>query len=218
MVGKAALNRAWQNGEISSVPKLMSLTVSERPPKGRPLSVEEIRALLECAQSERLYRFIMLMLGTASRPDAIRGLTKELCDLDAGLIHLNPPGRKQTKKYRPTVRMPRQLRPTIERADDGYLITYRGQPLKSLKGGWRRLRDAAGLDADVQPYSLRHTIARHLRASGVPAWEVSAQLGHSATGMSITERYASSDATYLDKAHQAIERYLQQLNLGGRED
>jgi len=169
MVGKAALNRAWQNGEITSVPKLMSLRVSERPPKGRPLSIEEVRLLLECTQSDRLYRFILLMLGTASRPDAIREMTKAQCDFEAGLIHLNPPGRPQTKKYRPTVRMPRQLRPMLEAAEDGYLITYRGQPMKSLKGGWRRLRATSGLDGDVQPYSLRHTMARHLRASGVAA-------------------------------------------------
>ena len=211
MVGKAALNRAWQNGEIASVPKLMYLAVSERPPKGRPLSVEEVRTLLDCAQSERLYRFIMLMLGTASRPDAIRELTKKQCDLETGLIHLNSIGRKQTKKYRPTVRMPHQLRPIVEQAEPGHLITYRGQPLKSLNGGWRRLRDAAGLDADVQPYSLRHTMARHLRASGVEAWEVSAQLGHRATGMSITEKYASVSPGYLTVSLSAIEDFLAQI-------
>lgn len=212
MVGKAALNRAWQNGEISSVPKLMSLTVSERPPKGRPLSIEEVRLLLENAQSERLYRFILLMLGTASRPDAIRELTKEQCDLETGLIHLNPPGRKQTKKYRPTVRMPDQLRSIIEQAEPGPLITYRGKPVASLKGGWRRLRETTGLDDQVQPYSLRHTMARHLRASGVPAWEVAAQLGHRATGMSITEKYAVADPAYLEKTLRAVETYLNQVS------
>ncbi len=212
MVGKAALNRAWQNGEISSVPKVISKTITEAPPKGRPLEVDEVKLLLKHAQSERMYRFIMLMLGTASRPDAIRELQKSQCDLERGLIYLNPQGRKQTKKYRPTVRMPQQLRGLIENAKDGYLITHRGQPVKSLRNSWVSLRTAAGLDGEVQPYSLRHTIARHLRANGVPAWEVAAQLGHQQTGMSITEKYAAASPDYLIKSTEAIERYSRELS------
>lgn len=213
LVGKAALNRAWQNGEINSVPKIMSRTVTEAPPKGRPLEVEEVQRLLKHTNNERMYRFVLLMIATASRPDAIRELQKSQCDLEAGLIYLNAPGRKQTKKYRPTVRMPTQLRDLIEKADDGYLVTYRGKPVTTLRKSWVKLREEAGLDDQVQPYSLRHTMARRLRASGVPAWEVAAQLGHQQTGMSITEKYAASSPDYLLKSTEAIETFLSELPL-----
>ena len=213
MVGKAALNRAWGNGEITGVPKFISLPVVDAPPRGRPLDVAEIQALLDNATSEYMRRFILLILGTASRPDAIFQLKKEQCDLSRELINLNPQGRKQTKKYRPIVKLPNQLRPLIECADDGFLITFRGKPVKSLKGSWRLLRKRVGLDQDVQPYSLRHTMARHLRASSVPAWEVAAQLGHRKTGLSITEKYASADPNFLNQSAKAIEKYLGSLTI-----
>ena len=211
MVGKAALNRAWKNGEITGVPKIISLPQGDAQPQGRPLTIKEVQALLDHCPSEYLRRFILLMIGTASRPDAIRELQKDQCDLDAGIIMLNRPGRRQTKKYRATVRLPRQLVPMLENAEDGYLITYRGRPVKSLKGAWRNMREKAGLDRQVNPYSIRHTMAKYLRASGVSAWDVSCQLGHRQTGMSITEKYASADPAYLAKACEAIEGYLQSL-------
>ena len=149
MVGKASLNRAWMNGEITSVPKIISLPLGQAQPQGRPLSPEEVQALLDCCNSVYLRRFILLMIGTASRPDAIRDLQKDQCDLDAGIIYLNRPGRQQTKKFRATVRMPRQLKPLIKKAEDGYLVTYRGKPVKSIKGAWRNLRVRAGLDLSL---------------------------------------------------------------------
>lgn len=63
----------------------------------------------------------------------------------------------------------------------------------------------------MNPYSLRHTVARHLRASGVPAWEVSAQLGHKRKDLSITEIYAPFDPSYLSNAVAAIDLYLKDV-------
>jgi len=57
-------------------------------------------------------------------------------------------------------------------------------------------------------------MAKHLRASGVSAWDVSCQLGHqhAGAGMNITEMYASADPAYLVRACEALEGYLQSLN------
>ena len=42
------------------------------------------------------------------------------------------------------------------------------------------------------PYSFRHTAARWMRRSGVPPWEVAAQLGHSVgKEYAVTERYGA---------------------------
>jgi len=212
MVGKAALNRSWANGEIIGVPKFISLSVTNAPPRGRPLEIQEVQALLDNVSGDHVRNFILLMLGTASRPDAIFDLQRSQCDLERGIIQLNAPGRQQTKKYRPIVKLPKQLEPIIGNMHTGYLITYRGRPVKSLKVSWRKLRDRAGLDGSVQPYSLRHTMARHMRASSVPAWEVASQLGHRKSGMSITETYASADPNYLLQAVAAIEDYLSDLS------
>lgn len=58
------------------------------------------------------------------------------------------------------------------------LVTYHGQPVKKINKAWRALREAAELDRSVNPYSIRHTVARWMRQHGVGAWEVAAQLGH----------------------------------------
>lgn len=209
-VGRAAINRAYKRGEIERTIHVLDVSVGEVDPKGRPLAKEEVHGLLNaCGDRQQHIRlFIVLMLGTLARPDAIRELTYEQIDFVNGLVHLNPKGRVQTKKYRPTVKLPDTLRGLLDPKGSGYVVKWAGEQVKSIKTAWREIRDKAGLDKSVNPYSLRHTMARHLRAAGVPPWEVAAQLGHKAAGYSITERYASHSPDYLQKAVQAIDEYL----------
>ena len=207
--GRAAINMAYKKGIIQGAPFIRQEKVGLVPPKGRPLSIEELRALYHLADKDYLKRFILWMIGTAGRPDAICELHLSQIDLEHGLVHLNPPGREQTKKYRPSVKLPPTLR--NEMGEGPWLIMYKKKRVKEVKAAWRRVRAAAGLDAAVQPYSLRHTVARYLRASGVPAWEVSAQLGHKQHGFSITEIYAPFDPSYLSASSIALEKLLAEI-------
>lgn len=179
------------------------------PPRGRPLEVKEIAKLIEASRSNHLRDFIILMIATASRPDAILDLTFDRCDFENDLIVLNPIDRVQTKKYRPTVKMPTAVKPYIgnlfQKSNCDHVISYRGRPVKNLKTAWKKTRELAKLDQQVNPYSLRHTAARHLRKHSVPAWEVAAQLGHKVRGVSTTEIYAPFDPAYLSQAKQAID-------------
>ena len=93
----------------------------------------------------------------------------------------------------------------------GPVILYEGKKVAAIRTSWRKARANAGLDAEVQPYSLRHTIARWLRAHSVPVWEVAAQLGHSIQTHNITERYAPYDPAYLKAATAAIDTLLADL-------
>ena len=121
-------------------------------------------------------------------------MTFDRCDRNNGIITLNPPDRQQTKKHRPVVNLPSAIIPMIDYLDDHseleHLVTYKGQPVESVKRAWRLLRTDVGLDTQVNPYSLRHTVARWLRKEGVPAWEVAAQLGHKRLEFTTTEIYA----------------------------
>ena len=54
-------------------------------------------------------------------------------------------------------------------------------------------------------------MARHLRASGVTAWEVAAQLDHKNKDLSITEIYAPFDPSYLGKSIVAIDDFRDQV-------
>jgi len=214
-VGKTALNWAWKRGQLANVPYILPVKKTASQPKGRPLEVAEIKALLEHAKSQHLRDFIWLMLATTARPDAILDLTLDRCDLGERIIRLNPTVRTQTKKYRPTVKMPEAIVPLITRRrmtdDCPYLIAYNAKKVSSVKTGWRNARRAAGLDMAVNPYSLRHTMARWLRSQSVPVWEVQAQLGHKQAGAGTTEIYAPFDPAYLANSVMAIDKFLHEI-------
>ena len=205
--GRAAIRRAWKQGEIASAPFIKDVAIAHKPPRGRPLDLNEIRWLYHKAKSDHVQVFILWMLGTVARPDAVLDLQADQIDVANKLVHLNPEGRPQTKKHRPTVKLPDQLLPFVPE-EGGYVVNYHARRVRSIKKAWRQLREACGLDDAVNPYSLRHTMARHLRAAGVPAWEVSAQLGHAQPGMTTTEIYAPYSPDYLENAVIAIDSFL----------
>ena len=187
--GRAAMHLAWKRGELTHVPPVEKEKIGQQEPMGRPLSISECRLLLEQSdrpETQHLHRLVLLGLGTAARPGALLDLTLGQMDIDRRLIHLNPPGRSQNKKYRPTVKMPERILQMLsddtERSENAPVIQFRGAPVKNVKTAWRKLRERCDLDISVTTYSFRHTIARHLRAEGVPAWEVAAQLGHKTAG------------------------------------
>ena len=212
--GRSAINKAWKDGDIASAPFIKSLKVEDAEPKGRPLEMDELRAFYHTAETEHLKRFVLFSVATGARPSSVMDLHSQQIDLERRLIELNPPGRKQTKKIRPSVKLPAPLVPHVV---DGWQITFRNKPLGSIKTSWRKQRARCGLDDQVNPYSIRHTIARHLRASGVPAWEVGAQLGHKKKENSITEIYAPMDPSYLGQALAAIEAFMEEFLLSPSE-
>lgn len=93
------------------------------------------------------------------------------------------------------------------------VIEFKGAPVKSIRTAWRTLRKTTEMDEAVQPYGLRHTMARWLRKSSVPAWEVAAQFGHKSPDVSTTEIYAPFDPSYLFKSTAAIDAFLNTVAL-----
>jgi integrase len=185
-------------------PCIPSVKVDYGEPLGRPLKIAELASLLREAP-EHLRLMLIILIGTACRPEAALELTGAQLDFDDRLIDLNPRGRAHTKKFRPVVKMPETLAKVLANAPSGHLITFQGRPVKKINKAWRGMRVAAGLDADVNPYSIRHTMARWMRQNGVPAWEVAAQLGHKSRDYRTTELYAAFDPAYLENAVRAID-------------
>ena len=207
--GRAAVNRAYKMGMLQSAPFIGTTPLGDVPPKGRPLSLDEMRALYHTTEHDYLKRFILWMAGTVARPDAILELHHSQIDYEYGLIHLNPKGRRQTKKYRPTVKLLDTLRDHL--GEGPFLFMSGDKRRRDMKYAWRKVRKALAFDQDVVPYSIRHSLTRHLRASGVDAWQVSAQLGHKQPGMSTTEIYAPFDPDYLAGAAENLTNYLKEL-------
>lgn len=208
--GKAALNRAWKNQEVTKVPFI------ELPPIGDPYphisQLQQMANFLNAipATSHHIWLYCMIRLCTDCRGDAARDLRPGQIDAQAKLVQLNPPGRKQTKKYRPVVPLIPTLEAVLARESpkDTY-VNWHKKPIGSIKNSWRKIRNNAGLPRWFAPKVIRHTVATEMRRRGVPAWEVSGQIGHRKAGTS--EIYAKFDPDYLGKAAKALEDMMQEI-------
>ena len=215
--GIASIKFAWQEGMLAdniAVINIQKELKNTKPAKskGRPLEISEMVRLFEVAESPRIIRFLMILIGTACRPTAAIELTGAQFDLKANTINLLPANTVQNNKYRPTVKLPSFLR-LLYHPDN--ICTQRPlatermtRPMHTIRTQWNTLKKQSGLEGDVVPYSVRHTIARWLRMCAVDPWHVSAQLGHGRQGSQITEIYAPSDPNYLSDAVEAIEGYF----------
>lgn len=206
---RAALRRSWKRGEIRSVPFIQGIETQPEP-KGRPLEIEEMAAVFDAIREEHVWMFAQVATNTLCRPDANLDLTLFQCSFRHGLIQLNPEGRKQTKKHRPTVPMTDTLRPWLQAAPGPHIVQYRGKKIASIKTAVRRLRASAGLDKRFTAYSFRHTMARELRKRGVSKFDVGGFLGH--RKRDTTDTYAPYDPRYLIDAKAAIDAYFRDLN------
>jgi len=213
--GRAAINRAYKKGMIVNAPFIRTTPLGHVEPKGRPLSMDELRGLYHLSDHDYLRRFILWMVGTVARPDAIMELSLAQIDLEYSLVNLNPPGRAQTKKFRPTVKLPETLRAHM--GDGPYVLMNGDKRRMDVKYAWRKVRQKLAFDSAVVPYSIRHTMTRHLRASGVDGWQVAAQLGHKQPGLSTTEIYAPFDPNYLAGAVEVLDNYLKELLISPEE-
>lgn len=121
------------------------------------------------------WRYLILLVGTGSRPQALCELSKDTqVDFEHGTIDLNPPGREQTKKFRPIIPMAPTLRMWMEKFDT---VTKRGHVMGSLgrplgQGGrclFRMIARKAGIKATS--YTIRHTVATWLASRVDSPWE-----------------------------------------------
>ena len=211
-IGKAAFNWSYKRGEIENVPYFETVKVPTPEPLGRHLEISEVAGLFRAADKPHIKLFMLMLIATAARPKAVLDLKFDQIDFKRDIIDLNPQGRAQTTKTRPIVKLPQSIKSLLaselNKNCNSHLIHYKGAPIKSTRSAWQNLRDAAGLDKKVMPYSIRRTMARFMRQQGVPAWEVAEQLGHKSTGYRITELYTAHSPDYLEKAVEAIDAFL----------
>lgn len=209
-VGKAALNHAYREGEVASVPYI--LPGEDAPPRDRVLTVAESAALWLATEQPHERMMLALLYGTLARPEAALDLCRESVDFNRWLLAQNPPGRKQTRKHRPVVPVAPFLRQTLQDAPAGPLVAWRGKAIASFKTAWRGIRRRAGLEQDVVPKTIRHTMATELRAAGVPEPEIQGFLGHRAFGGK-TEVYAKYRPDYLGQAVSVIEAHVSRVRV-----
>lgn len=168
-------------------------------PRDRWLRSEEIKAMMKAAarlqkgdRISRGERFLVLALETAARVQALLDLTWDRVDFETGMISLNVPGRRKTKKRRAEVPMSKSLRPFLERAHaerindlvlDSKLPIWTALQHIAIEAGLapkQTLRSGKKPTATgISPHVLRHTAATHMARRGVSLFLISKVLGNS---------------------------------------
>jgi integrase len=124
----------------------------------------------------RVYRFAMIATRTAARREAIETLTWAQVDFGASYIDFNPPGRRQTGKRRPKVRMSDDLIAMMLRAADEaeslFVLDHPGE----IRHAHETVSKRAKLEW-VTPHVWRHTWATRAARAGVSMREIADVLG-----------------------------------------
>jgi hypothetical protein len=221
----AAINATRPGKERVAGFSPIKLSELSRTPTKR-LTIEELADAFRYATDPRypskraaLHRFLMLSVATAARPDAVSEFSLEPSrrqwERTHSIIELNPSGRRQTKKYRPSVAAPKQIAKLLDAVQGPWI------PGGAPRSAWRTMRAELGWpdEGEAGMKLIRRSIARLLRDAGtVRAWslewrdkkhrltkeDVEVQLGHRRVH-STTDTYAPYEVEYLADVKVVLE-------------
>jgi len=239
---QAALNycvhddEAGNAGLLTRAPKIIysKAKVAEILNEAEPVSrnwhptLDQIAAFMNATteDEEPLRRFLIIKLAFATRSEAACEVGPFCLDRDYRLISINPPGRRQTKKHRPTLPVPDPLWPLLngQWATTSTFVIKRkasrprrpGKPVQ-MNAEWRAVVERAGLPPEMIPNSIRHFMATALRhahlrygCARVPADEREMWLGH--RRLSVHDSYGAFEPDFLGTAKAAVEAILLALD------
>jgi integrase len=177
----------------------------------------ELARLLAQPMPENLRRWLLNSMATLARPTAVAQLTPAQRDRREGLVSLNTEGRRQNKKFRPTVREPKVMTKWLnewERGTNGSPIdsnqsycSYTNR--SSIHTVLRRACEPEKADLPrMALYSIRHRGTTVLRAAKVPKEQIDYQLGHVQQGARTTQDYGQYEAAYLAEAAAALDAWI----------
>ena len=158
-------------------------------------------------------RFILIALYTGTRPGAVmtssyvRGPGRSFVDLDRGIFYRLAEGRRATKKRQSPTPLPPRLLAHVRRwarlgTVNDHFVEWNGQPVCSIKVGYKRAIALAGLLGKITPHTLRHTAATWLMQKGVPVWEAAGFLGMSPA--MVEQTYGHHHPAHMRSAVEAI--------------
>jgi len=174
----AAANHAvrWKALARADLP-IVEMPRIERPaPKW--FTKTQIQRLL-AETSGDLQHFIRIAYYTAGRRRSIERLTRFQVKLDEGVIYLQPPDGRVTKKRRPAVPIFPEIRTAVtelcSRADGENAYIF-GGATKSFYQGFVEACEKIGVPGG-HPHMLRHSRASHMLQDGEDIWRVARILG-----------------------------------------
>ena len=179
------------------------------PPKreGRPWTEKE-RAMVAASRTE-LLAFLRATVATWARPDAIFDLVPAEQYMEAaGVLDLNPIGRRQTKMYQPKVPVAKQFAPILKAAAEREQRTFLANA--TIRHSWEAMRAQLNLPGrgEAGPKLIRRSMATIARLRlGEEFWgQGRTMLGHIKS--SVSDIYAIPNAANLGRARAVTEAII----------
>jgi integrase len=163
------------------------------------------------ARQENLFRFVMLALNTWARPEALIDFRADTqVDWAFGVVDLNPPGRRQTKKQRPKIKLTDNLAEWLRHWSANAPMVWDGQPVTTMKRTFKRHALACGLPQFTQ-YGIRHFMATYVRHAKPPVSKEQRDvwLGHA--DRRTANWYEHRDPEFLEDARRATDTIIAEL-------
>jgi len=169
----------------ADVPMLAAMFRHCLYPKGRS---EKERAVRRGERTE-LLKYLLAAVATWARPEEIFDLGEGQWIPSAGILDLNTPGRRQTRKYRTRIQIPHQFAPYLTQMGKRYMVA------KTVRGPWAGMRVAIGLPSErgeAGEKLIRRSMATLVRRMIGEAQfrQVEMMLGHANRGSATSTRSA----------------------------
>ena len=197
-----------------------NVTESVDPPRPqtveiRPLSVQQVKALLRAVRGDKLEALYVLAVTTGLRQGELIGLKWGDLDLNAGVLRvrrtvfvgaINPP---KTARSNRTVRLTEEAIRALtnhSRESEWVFSTKVGTPISChnlTNRSWKPLLRKVGLP-DIRFHDLRHTCATLLLTKGVHPKIVQEMLGHSSITITL-DLYSHVLPDMQEKAVEAMD-------------
>lgn len=198
---KTVANSPTYRSDVPEIARMFEFCL--RPTGGRSAKENAMIA----ATRENLLRFLRMAVATWARPEAIMAVRSDQWHSAPRVLNLNPIGRRQTKKFNPTIPIARQFAPWLDDFQGNWIDVL------SIRHGWDSMAAALGLPGNGQAGQklIRRSMATIARKRMGEANWVQGQmmLGHAKH--SISDIYALPDPANLGLALAVTESVIDEI-------
>lgn len=187
---RAAMNHVHETHGLACEPKF-KIKVSDGLPRNEYLTRSEVQKMLDLCEDdsrEHIELFLLISVATGARKEAV--LSLKWNQVHIGAFSPDPNERLKSdsnswldfgvgsgNKRRPRIPISSNFRLwshlTMPKKHPEFVITYKGQPISDIKGGFANVLKEAKIDKKVTPHDMKHTAITLMLQRGIDPETVS---------------------------------------------